>query len=751
VQSSQIAQLPEPSTRNFQSLLVIVPGYAPPVSAHSEAGNPQGSLATNVNGASYNNNNTRIEGTSDLYPWLPEIAAYIPPTEAIQTVNVVTASFDAEQGMAGGSVVNVFIKSGTNQFHGSAWEYNQISALKARNYFYYGANNPKNIVNQFGGNFGGPIKKNKLFFFGNWEVTDKRANVSALETVATDPLRAGNFGATGTIIYDPGTGASNGTGRTPFPNNMIPVSRFAFASNKMISLMPEPNQASATSTTNNDYFGSGDYSSTHHNIDTKINYNTNEKATIFGRYAISPSNIFDRPGLGPAEGNTLDGGQPGTSTGRVQSTGFGATYTITPTLLLDGNAGYTRLRLDSENVDIGTNYGLTTLNIPGTNGPYSLDGGYPNFGVTGFSSFGNSNVSNPFLFRDNVYVGAVNLGWIKGTHSFRFGGEYQHFGINHFQPQTSFGPRGGFNFTGGLTALSGGASPNLYNAWADFLLGLPQNMGISTEYINPATVRESSLAFYARDTWQVNRKLTVSYGIRYEYYPFATRDNFGGDVYNPVTGPGNAWLGERNSARCRRQCWLGRYRAAFWSCVPAGREDRYSGRLRHQHRPQQLPGGARRLSGHHRAVDQRRHVLYCFRIVGDGAAPDCRAESERGRIRLADQHHDYHFPAALRSRLCGIAERDHPAADCGFQCAGRLRGNARHPPYRSGEHQRCRTGRRRGRSILLPNYRTNHCYYGNSPVQYVEIRLAAESGDAAAGRGNCRRDIYIFEGSGLRR
>ena len=161
LQSSQIAQLPEPSTRNFQSLLVIVPGYAPPVSSHSEAGNPQGSLATNVNGASYNNNNTRIEGTSDLYPWLPEIAAYIPPTEAIQTVNVVTASFDAEQGMAGGSVVNVFIKSGTNQFHGSAWEYNQISALKARNYFYYGANNPKNIVNQFGGNFGGPIKRNK--------------------------------------------------------------------------------------------------------------------------------------------------------------------------------------------------------------------------------------------------------------------------------------------------------------------------------------------------------------------------------------------------------------------------------------------------------------------------------------------------------------------------------------------------------------------------------------------------------------
>jgi hypothetical protein len=125
---------------------------------------------------------------------------------------------------------------------------------------------------------------------------------------------------------------------------------------------------------------------------------------------------------------------------------------------------------------------------------------------------------------------------VKGSHSFRFGAEYQHFGINHFQPQTSFGPRGGFTFSGGLTALNGGAAPNLYNAWADFLLGAPQQLGISTEYIHPATVRESNYAFYARDQWQISRKLTLSYGLRYEIYPLATRDNYGADIYNPVTG-----------------------------------------------------------------------------------------------------------------------------------------------------------------------------------------------------------------------
>jgi len=538
IRTAEITELPTNSnaTRNFQSVFLLVPGYTPPYSTHSEAGNPQAALGTNVNGASYNNNNTRIDGVSDLYPWLPEIVAYVPAVEAIQTVNVVTASFDAEQGMAGGSVVNVTIKSGTNQFHGTAWEFNTLSALKARNYFYYGASNPKNIINQFGGNFGGPIKKNKLFFFADWEETDKRANVSALETVATDPLRQGNFSATGTNIYDPNSGASNGTGRTPFPNNTIPSARFASASQKMIALMPEPNQVSASATPTNDYFGSADYASTHHNIDTKVNWNPNEKSAVFARYGISPSRIFDPPGLGAAEGNTLDGGQPGTATGRVQSTGVGSTYTFSPTLVADGSVGYTRLRLDAENVDIGTNYGSSVLGIPGTNGSYYLDGGYPNFGVTGFSSFGNSNVSNPFLFRDNEYNAALNFSWIKGSHSLRFGGEFQHFAINHFQPQTSFGPRGGFTFSGGITSLNGGPASNLYNAWGDFLLGLPQQMGISTEYINPATVRQSSYAFYARDQWQVNRRLTVSYGIRYELYPFATRDNYGADIYNPVTG-----------------------------------------------------------------------------------------------------------------------------------------------------------------------------------------------------------------------
>jgi hypothetical protein len=547
IEAAQITNLPVSSTRNFQSLFKILPGFTPPYASHSEAGNPQGALGMNVNGASYNNNATRLDGALATYPWLPETAAYVPPEDSIQTVNVVTASFDAEQGMAGGAAVNVVIKSGTNDFHGSLWEYNTNSDLKARNYFYYGARNPKFILNQFGAAVGGPIKKNKLFFFADWERTLKRQNVNNFETVPTDALKQGNFAGTGAIIFDPATGNADGAGRTAFPGNVIPGNRFASAAAKMAALIPAPNQSTVSVSPTNDYFAAGSYANTRDNIDAKVNYNPTEKLAVFGRYSISPTNIVDPQALGQAGGPAIDNGQPGTAPGRVQAAGVGATYTVSPRILIDGNVAFTRLRLGAQNVDIDKNYGLDVLGIPGTNGPDRLDGGYPAFDFAAaigagnaatagaFTNLGNQNNSNPFLFRDNEYVAAVNLGWVKGAHSMRFGGEYQHFGINHFQPQTSYGPRGGFTFNGGLTVLNGGAAPTIYNGWADFLLGQAQQLGTAVQNINPAAVRESSYAFYARDQWQVSRKVTINYGVRYEYYPFASRDNFGGDVYDPAT------------------------------------------------------------------------------------------------------------------------------------------------------------------------------------------------------------------------
>ncbi|MEJ7606527.1 MAG: carboxypeptidase regulatory-like domain-containing protein [Bryobacteraceae bacterium] len=172
IQRTQVTNLPIGAGRNFQNLYKTIPGFSPPSDAHSDAGNPQRALTTNVNGVSYSNNNTRLDGATVSYPWLPHIVAYVPPADAVETVNIVTNSFDAEQGMAGGAAINVSIKSGTNEFHGSAHEFHTNSAMKARNYFYclYSCTGDpnvaaKNILNQFGGTFGGPIKKNKPFSF----------------------------------------------------------------------------------------------------------------------------------------------------------------------------------------------------------------------------------------------------------------------------------------------------------------------------------------------------------------------------------------------------------------------------------------------------------------------------------------------------------------------------------------------------------------------------------------------------------
>ena len=522
ISQRDVADLPLTGTngmRNFEAVLVTVPGLTPPAPSHSTGVSPQQALSFNVNGSTSTGNNVKLDGASDIYPWLPNLASYVPPAEAIQSVNIVTNSFSAEQGNAAGSAINVIMKSGTNQFHGAAWEYNTDDALAARNYFYYQPNEAKNILNEFGLDVGGPIKKNKLFFFGSWERSIWRHLASGIESVAPAAIRGGNFSGVSTTIYDPTTGTSTGTGRTPFPGNLIPPSMISQAAAQMTALVPAPNM-NGTSNANN-YFATGDTAYTRDNIDLKVNYNATNKLNLFARYSISPSNVFDPQVLGRAGGTTVDGGQPGNSSGLIQTASIGGSYMISPTLLFDGNSAFTRLNLEGKNTDINQNYGLNVLNIPGTNGPNIWYGGIPAFNISTYAGLGNTNASNPFWFRDQLWVESGNFTWVKGSHNLRFGGEYFHFSIINITANTTVGLRGGFSFTGGLTSLNGGAAPNAYNSWADFLLGLPTTLQHDYQYINPAAVIESVDGLYFRDQWQISRKLTFTYGIRYEKYPYS--------------------------------------------------------------------------------------------------------------------------------------------------------------------------------------------------------------------------------------
>ena len=198
LQSSQIVDLPLMNSqgRNFQQLYQILPGFTPPVEVHSDSGNPQRSMATQANGMPQSNNNTRVDGATISHPWLPRIVAYVPPVEAVETVNVVTNSFDAEQGMAGGAAVNVSIKSGTNDIHGSGFEFFRNDVLNANTWEsnWQGADKSKVRWNQFGGTIGGPIKKDQLFFFGDY--SGERLNFPARTqtlSVFTDKERIGDF------------------------------------------------------------------------------------------------------------------------------------------------------------------------------------------------------------------------------------------------------------------------------------------------------------------------------------------------------------------------------------------------------------------------------------------------------------------------------------------------------------------------------------------------------------------------------
>jgi hypothetical protein len=538
--------------RNYQSLMQVVPGAVimrtenGQGEANSTAGSPQRSLSFSANGVSGWQNQTRIDGSPVQYVWLPTNTAYVPSPEAIEEVSIVTNSYTAEMGMSGGAAINVVVKSGTNRFQGTSWIYDTDAALRARNEFQTTPTNPKNTIMQYGGNLGGPIMKDKLFFFFNAEKSTQRtAAGNTLKSIAPSNLRpdaAGNVtfptpDQGGAIIYDPRSNA-NPALRTPFPNNTVPANRIDQAALYLINRLPattSPGYVNNVLTT-----GATSYDRT--NYDLKINY-ASSKLNVFGRYGNSPSLINDAYALGDAGGGSAAGGSVGIAPGRTQVLGLGATYIVNPTTLLDTNFGFTHQVLGATAPDIGVNVGSdpNMMNIPGTNGPDPLQGGLPSFQISNWSNLGNDGTGNPFQFRDNQYSAAVNLQKLVNRHQFRGGFEYLNQQINHFQPQggTFQTVRGTFVFNGQSTMLQNVPAPSdvRFNSWADFLLGLPSQAGKVDQLLNPNSIIMTTSAAYVQDNWQVTRDMTFAVGVRWEEQYWPTRpDGKGINRFDPTTG-----------------------------------------------------------------------------------------------------------------------------------------------------------------------------------------------------------------------
>jgi hypothetical protein len=564
VTEQQLKNLPVPLGRNYQMLFVTLPGFSPPQNGHSVPTNPSRSVQFSVNGTSRSNNNTRIDGASTTNIWVPHMTGYNPALEAIEQVNVVTNSFDAEQGLAGGAAINLTIKSGTNDIHGSAFEYHANQHQMAYPFFSDRRSaKPKFIYNQFGGTIGGPIKKNKLFYFLSYEGTReaqfaqrivnvpsaamKQGDLSGVYTWNTcNPANTGLGGTNDCGIYDPLTGDSNGRGRSLFPNQTIPQARIDSGVQKIVgdSRYPNPNlPGSGNFGLTNNFYGNGSTTFFRDTIDSKVNWNVNDKLTAFVRFSMLDYRMQNDQVFGEFGGIYLHptNSNPGYGFGKTYSGTASITYVANPNLVFDAYYGYTLVDTNVEQTQLDENVGWTMLGIPGLQSSRRIDGGWPQLTIGGFQQLGISNNFQPYFRNDpqNQYV--VNGNWTKGSHNVRFGADFYNQDLNHNQPEFAGaigGASGRLDFQQGPTRNRGAAAAQDsrgtdFNSFASFLLGQASQAGKIWQFNEDGyTTRTQYYSAYLRDRWQVNPRLTFNYGVRAEFFPFPTRADRGVERYD---------------------------------------------------------------------------------------------------------------------------------------------------------------------------------------------------------------------------
>ncbi|MGH9583948.1 MAG: carboxypeptidase regulatory-like domain-containing protein, partial [Bryobacteraceae bacterium] len=532
ITGTQTAQLPLSDNRNFQSLLNLVPGTTPATFQHSQFFNGESSLQTEVNGQMRMGNEYEIEGIDDdERTGLLQIL--VPPIEAIETVDVSTSNYNPELGRASGGVVNVILKSGTNSFHGAAYEFLQNSALDARSFF-----NPSVghlAYNYFGGDVGGPIIHNKLFFFADvLRVNDHEANTNQV-TMPSQAFRTGDLSASPSIIYDPTTVGSNpttGAGRTAFAGNQIPTNMINPVSASLLGLLPAPNEPFNQSNPSNNYFALLPFTKTTTSFDTKVDYNINDENRLSGRLSYSEPIVYQAPVFGAAAGGPSQGAFEGTGTQRTYSSGLNYTHVFSPTFLTQLRFGVAYYNSSATSADYGT-ADATKIGIPGVNiSPFTsgqvgitINGGFSN-PLIGYSA------SLPWV-RSEANIDTVN-NWTKivGNHTFTWGVDLRRVRDNLLQDQT-FSPRGAYTFDANQTSIPG-AKTSFANDFASFLLDDPSRAGRDLNTYFPA-YRDWWFFAYGGDKWQVTPKLTLDLGLRWDFYPPATPQFPGGfSNYDPT-------------------------------------------------------------------------------------------------------------------------------------------------------------------------------------------------------------------------
>jgi outer membrane receptor protein involved in Fe transport len=524
-----VVNLPLNQYRNYQYLMNLVPGATPPQFQNAQTDTPGRALTTNINGTNRNNNVTRIDGAASINVWLPHHAGYIAPVETIENVNISTNSFDAAQGMTGGAATAVVTKSGTNTFKGSAFYFRQQDELNARR-GYFDPSKVDASTAIMGGTAGGPIQRDRWFYFGSWERNAERQGIFNTYTVPTARMRNGDFGEVLALnpsfrIYDPATGTSSGANRAFFPNAVVPANRISDISKRIQALYPEPNNPGTNNGLQNNLFLARNPKADRDNYDLKLNWNRTSAHQIWGKFSMMEASVFDLFYLG------IDGAGGGDTRTTVYT--MGQTWTLSPTLLLDGSIGANVMQQSMTGPDYGTNYGTDVFGIPGLNasgvaGPGSTDlqrySGMPVI-ATGLSGLGNNSTWTPVWRDERSYTVSTNLTKVAGRHELRTGFDFVRLRLNHWQPEVG-NPRGEVTFGGGVTGTPGYSGVGGWNGYAAFLLGEMSSYRKSIQF-EELSGRENQYGVYVADRWQVNEKFTLNLGLRYEYYPLMMRQDRG--------------------------------------------------------------------------------------------------------------------------------------------------------------------------------------------------------------------------------
>jgi Carboxypeptidase regulatory-like domain len=530
VESEHLANLPTLNGRNYQNTLLLVPGVAQGYRSNSPFFNSQESLQSVVNGLD-RLNNFMIEGIDNNIEQDNNLTAIVLPADAIASVDVSTTAYDPELGRAGGAVVNVIMKSGTNNYHGTLFEYHSNSDLQARNVF--ATSVPHGVHNQYGGSFGGRVKRDKLFFFGDFQGSRDLVGQLATPTIPTMAMRAGDFTASPTIIYDPQTGnQATGTGRTPFPNQIIPTARISPIFAQYMSFLPPPTSSSLSTNLQIPT----DQSKGIDSFDIKTDYVIDSRNKMFIRYSYAHIHVTNPglygPGLG-IYGGPSNSGFDATGPAVNQSPGLNFNHIFSPTLVTEARVGIVRYRNDATNVDNGSDLSKK-LNIPNGNLGDFWTSGLAEVYVNGYDTpMVGVNGCLPWRRSTTNFEVANNWTKIKGTHVIKWGfdGRYEQY----FLLQTAtYSPRGRFTFTPGPTSLNGGPANSFANSFASFLLDQPNSIGRDLAVISP-TRRDKVYNLYFQDKWQVSKKLTLDLGARWEYWPADTPQFPAGfSNYNPA-------------------------------------------------------------------------------------------------------------------------------------------------------------------------------------------------------------------------